>query len=68
MSKYNSRLIDDEPADSLFRIRGLLLVYMSLEVDGLMVGAEDGKIALLDEVVAALECVTEQVSELQRKV
>ena len=33
-----------------------------------MIGAKEGEIVLLDEVVAALEYVIEEVSEYQRKV
>ena len=68
MSAYNSRLIEDSPADTLHRIRSLLLLYMSVDWNSPMVGAAIGKDVLLDEVVAALEHVTEQVSELQSKV
>ena len=68
MSQYNSRLINpEEPSSSLHRIRSLLVLYMSVNREGAMVGAfPDGEIVLLDEVIAALEYVTAQVAELQR--
>ena len=68
MSAYNSRLVDpDEPSSSLHRIRCLLLLYMSVDRDDAMADAfPDGEIVLLDEVIAALEHVTAQVSDLQR--
>ena len=66
MSDYNSRLIGNHPNDTLHRIRSLLLLYMSVDWDSPMVGADIGKDVLLDEVVAALEFVIEEVSEYQR--
>ena len=68
MSEYNSRLIEDHPSESLHRIRSLLLLYMSVEWDGCMVGAKEGESVLLDEVVCALAHVIEQVTEYQREV
>ena len=54
------------PSGTLSRIRSLLLLYMSVDWDSPMVGADIGKDVLLDEVVAALEHVIEEVSEYQR--
>ena len=68
MSAYNSRLIEEYPSETLHRIQSLLALYLSVEWDGHYVGAREGEVVLMDEVMAALETVTEQVSELQRKV
>ena len=67
MSDYNGRLIvEDEPSSTLYRIRSLLLLYMSVDRESAMHGAfPDGEIVLFDEVIAALERVTEQVKDLQ---
>ena len=67
MSQYNSRLIDeDEPANSIHRIKSLLQLYASVDWDSPMVGAEEGKLVLMDEVIAALEEVQGTVANLQR--
>lgn len=63
---YNSRIIEDHPADTLVRVNGLLSLYQSVDWDSPMVGAINGRHALLDEVQAALNYVIEQIQEVQQ--
>ncbi len=67
MSKYNSRLIEEHPADTLVRVRGLLAVHQSIDWDNATDAANGGSVVLLDEAVAALGHVISQIGEVQRE-
>lgn len=68
MSEYISRLIVEHPADTLVRVKSLLALHQSVDwSDSPMDGANDGGIVLLDEVMAALQYVIDQIGQVQQR-
>lgn len=61
---YNGRLLEDHPGESLRRIRSLLALYASVDWDSPIIGAQAGATVLMDEVLAALTVVENQLETM----